>query len=269
MPSTSQEFQLIILEFKKYLKLHRISQGELSQKSKIPLSTIKKVLTGRDYSLNKIIVLLDSVGLSFIDMTSRIRKSLSEEVFMLSESQESFFADNLEYYYFYHKIFKDFLTLKDVKELMKLSESKYWKIIRKLEKFQLLELHSGNKIILRIEKGITLRPDGDLQKAILNRIGKGFNQYLFDEDFALKNKGFPLRDQEKYNSPYLRLYFGKIHPHHYRNLQDRLKDIHDEFVQTCVADRKYYNKNQLIDASWLQGLGVINGMDFLQFNLKS
>ena len=201
------------------------------------------------------------MDLSFVNFIATLNRKQEEDVFSLTVEQENFFAQNLDYFLFFHKIFRDFFSAKQCKEKWNISDKKYWKILRKLEEFKLIEIMPGEEIKFLVSGGLNYIPNGDLQLVILNQLSKNFNEFLLSDNQNIDH----LRD--KNTTPvlqaYMRMYFGKVHPTSYQRFLDGLRAIHQDFARSCIKDRKSLSRENLVDVTWSLGLANINGMNFL------
>jgi hypothetical protein len=247
--SSFRTYQLMILEFKQYLKQQGINQLQLARSSKIPLSTIKKVLalgpsSERDCSSVRFIQMVESVGLDYFTFVARIQLKQADDVFSFTMEQEQFFAKNFDYFLFFHKCYRDFLTPKQVKEQLQLADKKYWPILKKLESFNLIEVLPEEKLKFKVKGGIKYLADGPLQDLILKKTMEGLGQYLLTGQLPnyISSDGAPL-------DGFLRVYFGKITKERYWQFLEQFKNLHQKFMADCLIDRKLEKSQKLIDVT--------------------
>jgi len=257
-------YQLMILEFKKFLKSTGITQQELAKRSKIPLSSIKKILAQGpnskiDCSINRLIQMIESVGLNFFEFVASIQKKQQEDIFSFTLEQEIFFAKNFDYFLFFHKCFRDFQTPQNAKKQLKLSDKIYWPILKKLESFQLLEVLPGEKLKFKVTGGIKYLADGPLQDVILKKTLKGLSDYLLTGSVP----STLAKTSEELMSGFLRVYFGKVSKLNYMQFLEQLRSLHLQLAAHCISDRKVLPPSELVDVTWGFQLANISAMDLM------
>ena len=255
---------MIILEFKKFLKSSGITQQELAKRSKIPLSTIKKVLAQGanfpiDCSANRLIKMIESVGLNFFEFVASIQKKQQEDIFSFTLEQEKFFAKNFDFFLFFHKCYRDFQTPQEAKKQLGLSDKMYWPILKKLESLQLLEVLAEEKLKFKVSGGIKYLADGPLQDVILKRTLQGLSDYLLT---GIVPTSLTKKDEELL-SGFLRVYFGKVSKLNYLQFLEQLKNLHLQLAAHCISDRKVLSPSELVDVTWGFQLANISAMDLM------
>jgi hypothetical protein len=243
----------ILDEYKQLLKSKKMTYLDLSRKSKIPVSTLKKIFSGADCSFTKLLSIGHALDYHFCEMSSKVLETKSEKLFELSIEQETFFAKNFSYYYFFHLIFRDGLTPQDAKEKMKLSDQYFYKILKKLEIFELVELHPGDEVRFLKEGGISYLPDGPLMKIIFEEIPKKFLDFLI----------YGQSIDTPVVSPYFRLNFAKVRVETYQQILNEIRKTHAQISEWALRDRKFLNNKNLIDVTWILGLGLKNGFSLM------
>ncbi len=233
------------------LKEKNISYKMLAELTEIPESTLKKNFAKSDCSLARLTTICEAIELSLIDLITQIGLKKKNITFSFTKKQEEFFAENIEYYLFFHALFRSNHPLEKAKKLLNLNGQKYWKIIKKLEEFDLIELRENDKIHFKVQGGLIFRQEGELQKKILDLVTTKFTHFLINT---------PVLD-DPVESPFTRLFFAKVSKETYQKLIESLMELNQQFQETSLRDRKYLKEDGLVDITWLLGVGQCNGIE--------
>lgn len=252
------EQKQILEQIKSILKQRKLTYQQLAKKSEIPVSSLKKIFAGGDCSLSRILEICQCLDVSFIELAGVIAKEKKEDYFRFTLDQEKFFAKNMLYYRFFHKVFRDNLAAEETRDFLGLDDKMMWKILKKLESFQLLQIEPGLRLKFLVSGGLIFLEEGPLQDLILSGVANGFVDYLINGEMI----------KEPVDSPFLRLYFAKMTVESYEKFLAGLKELHHEAGITSLRDRRFQPKENLIDVTWLMGLGNVNGLDLLHEKKK-
>ena len=248
------EQKAIVTKLKSLLKQRGITYKELSRTSKVPESSIKKIFSGADCSLSKLVAICDALEVGLLHLASSIIQEREEDYFTFTLEQEKFFARNIEHFLFFHNLCRDNKSVAETQEQLGIGDAATWKILNKLERFNVLEVGPGMKVKIKIKGGVKYIKEGPLQHLILNHVPARFTEFLVSSDPT----------QVPVDSPFLRLNFARMTPVNYKKLVHGLQELHQNFSDVAVRDRKYHSKDELIDVTWLFGLGNCNWMALLR-----
>ncbi len=248
------EQKQILEEIKLVLKSKKVTYKQLSEGTGISESTLKKVFSGHDCSFSKVIQICHYLGVKLTDITTQLENRRETKKFSLSLSQEEFFCSNLLYYLFFNKIFRDNLSISGACSFFKIDDVKSWKILKKLEEFKLLEVHSGDKIKFLVEGGLQFQKEGPLQELILDKLSHA----LVDNFIHAPMQNEPV------DSPFLRMNFGKLTSNSFEEFCKELKEVDNKYRQIATKERKFADSSALLHVSWLFGISNCNGFDLIR-----
>jgi DNA-binding Xre family transcriptional regulator len=247
------EHKRIIAELKRILRQKKMTYSMLSRKADIPESTIKKLFAGHDTSLGRLMQICEAIEVSFIELAGVLAATKEQEYFSFTTDQDEFFAENIEYYLFFHKLYRDNKTIAVATTELGLSNQKMWKVIRKLEDFGLIEVGEQFKVRFLVKGAVNFPKDGKLQDKILNDVTAAFTQYL------VHGEG----DDSPVETPFLRLNFAKLTVDNYNKYLSEIRTLIDKYSSIAIQDRKYHSEEELLNVTWLLGLGHINALDLI------
>jgi len=164
------EFKTLIESLKQIMNSRRITYKQLSQKCSLSESAIKRFFNAKDGTLGKIQEILEALEISFEDLIAFRREYPFEALpLFLTDEQESFLAENIQYLALYNLLAKEMQTPDEIKKKYHLSQEILDEYLRKLESFGLLERLPKNQI--KIPKGhfLAWKAEGPLQKAFLKK----------------------------------------------------------------------------------------------------
>ena len=244
------EQNAIFFKLKQTLKKQGVTYENLSIRTGIPVSTLKKIFTGRDCSFSRVIEICHALNLSFFDLTRDI-ESERERVFSLSLEQEIYFSKNFNVYLVFHKMFRDNFSVQEVQKHFAIEDAQMWRIVRKLEKFELIEILDFPKIRFKVSGALQFLKDGPLQEVLSRNCTKAFAQFITESEEAVG----PVE------SPFFRMQFGRVSTKSYAQYLEEIKTLHEKYVQISAKERKLANAEDLIDVTWLFGVGQVHGID--------
>jgi transcriptional regulator with XRE-family HTH domain len=125
-------------------------------------STIKHMFHGIDAPVSRVIEICDVIGVSFPDLISLSGDYATH--FVMTEEQETFFAENLPYYEFFRKVFFDRMSPAEVRREHKLDERSLRRYLRGLEQIGLLDILPGDKLSFKVSGMQQFIPGGPLMR---------------------------------------------------------------------------------------------------------
>ena len=134
--SEQKERHELFIAFKSILKQRRISYRILAEKTEMAESTIKRIFSLEECSLSKLIKIANAVDLSLQDLVT-VSEKKSVDASSLSIEAEKFLAKNLEYFYFYRKLFF-FKEVTLLKEEYKMNMNQIHKYLKKLDALKIM-----------------------------------------------------------------------------------------------------------------------------------
>ena len=228
-------FPLIIKNLKLILKSRKITYQQIARKTGSSESGIKKIFSGSDCSVKKLLLICDAADISFAELIAVCNQSRSFETVEVPEEQQTFFLENPDYFHFYWRLAIEEVDLEEIAQRYKLSAKQQFRYLKKLDDFNLIELHAGNKIKLP-RKGLTSwGKNGPLMRHIMTQWPKRAIERI-------------VRDIEKsdrlYNIRYVRLTKES-----YQDLLQAQKAIIRDFSERSSRDILINDRKKLLDVS--------------------
>lgn len=162
-------FPLVIKTLKLILKSRKITYQQIARKTGGSESGIKKIFSGSDCSLKKLLLICDAADISFADLIATCNHSRSFETVEVPQEQQTFFLENPDYFHFYWRLAIEELDLAEIAARYKLSPKQQFRYLKKLDDFNLIELHAGNKIKLPRKALTSWGKNGPLMSYIMTQ----------------------------------------------------------------------------------------------------
>lgn len=252
-----REYDEIINNLKFILRQKGVGYKQLSQDCGIPLSTLKKIFSGRDASLKKLIKICRSVNISFLDLLEVARHNKKEHIFEFTQEIEDFFVKNATYFLFFHKVYHEKRMISEAQKELGLDDLSAQKIIKKLISMKLIKSTQGDRLIFNLDGGVKYLESGPLNTLILKKSSQGLLNYLLETPDS----------NQITKDPFIRLNFSYVTESTFKRLVASLTEIHNDFAVQSIRDRRISNKEDLIQASWILGLGPCNAIEFINQSL--
>lgn len=173
---------LQIVESLKYqLHLRGLGYKDLAVVWGVSLSSVKRLMTSDQLSLQRIELACELMNLSLGDFFKQISFERKSEIFYLSKEQELGLSEDPELLHYFLLIEEGWMPSEILKQYS-VSQSKNVKILSQLEKLGLIELHPQNRI-KRIHLGqLRFRVDGPIGKKLEQESKTQFLQSEFRGD---------------------------------------------------------------------------------------
>ncbi len=157
----------IAIKIKKIMKSKRLKYSDLAVFLEMSESGVKKLLQGRDFSLNKLSSIADFLGLTLIQLLD----SSTEQEFVsksLDAKIEDYFVNHWGCFSFYWLIVAEAWPLETILSEYDLQFKDIEPFLLKLDSFDLIEYHSREKIVINEENSFTWGKDGPLVKKMMD-----------------------------------------------------------------------------------------------------
>lgn len=139
------ESQIVITALKRVLKSKGLNYGDLANMLGISRDSIKRIFSQGTLTLDRLIKICNFLGMNFQDLSLLMDVEYEANEYFFSLEQESFFAENFNYLFFYQLIFK-YDSVKDLAKDYDLNDQTIVKILSKLDEFELVEWLPGNEV---------------------------------------------------------------------------------------------------------------------------
>ncbi|MBK9321493.1 MAG: helix-turn-helix domain-containing protein [Bdellovibrionaceae bacterium] len=233
------EFRDLSAELRNLLKARGITYKDVANEMGMSESGVKKILTSKDISFNK---LEDILKIAKLDLKTLLAVTDSETKSFkkLNKEQEEFFTKNINHFnFFIHLQHFEFDIQRLKKANPKLSQARIEKYLKDLASLDLIK-REGSTIHSPLAKGI--RYGNKLEGTTAKHINNLFTQKISEE----------IRENRK-NSPSF-WSIGKFSLSHESLIEFRTaqKLLLTEFSQRSDRDSKIYSKTDLTDVGFMQ-----------------
>ncbi|MCP4912169.1 MAG: helix-turn-helix domain-containing protein [Oligoflexia bacterium] len=157
---------VISLKIKKIMKAKKLKYSDLASHLEMSESGVKKLLSGKDFSMNKLSLIADFLELGLVELI----ESSKEQEFVehkLNGEIEAFFVNNWDHFCFYWLFVAEVTPLETILSDYGLEFKDVEKYLLKLDSFDLIEYHSKEKIVINEDNSFTWGADGPLVKKML------------------------------------------------------------------------------------------------------
>ncbi len=169
----------LFIAFKSVLKQRQITYKDLAEKTEMAESTIKRIFSLEECSLSKLIQIAKAAGLSLQDLVSLSEKK-SVAVSSFSIEAENFLAKNLDYFYFYRKLFF-FKEITPLKEECHMGIGEIHKYLKKLDALKIIEWLPEDRIRFLHPRFLQFRSEGPLKLAAYRDWSPKFYQRVLNQ----------------------------------------------------------------------------------------
>jgi len=136
------EQRLLLEALKRELKAQGISYQEMAKRLSVSEPTIKRILTGRPCTVDRLISICHELNLSLFEVAARARDKQAPFYF-LTPKQEKYFLTHPHVYWFLHRLNRG-VSLAQVRQDSELDEMVTYRYLRALEKLSLLVVGPDN-----------------------------------------------------------------------------------------------------------------------------
>lgn len=170
--------QTLVDTLKRNLKSRGITYKALGLKWQLSEASVKRIMSEKDLTLERIEQACELMGLSFSELIKLSPFDLETTEQAISPAHELEFSKDLRLYHFW-RLLIDGLSLKQIEKKYLITNSEIQKSLLKLDRMGLIELHLNNKIKFLSGNRTLLRKDGPLGKILLEQTKTSFLNHPF------------------------------------------------------------------------------------------
>ena len=235
----------ITAAIKRLLKEKGLGYRTLSVRTGIPLSTLKKNLTARDCSLDRVNRICEALDVSLEEVLSTLAEQ-KQSMFSFSDEQAAYLKENPQAFSLYWYLVFERKEVDEISGLMKLNTRALNALLLKLDKLALLALQPGDRIKLpRMRPVRWVRGD-----AFIESLFHGWAKRLLSEALA--------KTQSEKSLFILQMY--QLTPESAKELAKAVEDLDREFSQRTIREmRMHPGKATPIRAAFIQEPGSFMG----------
>ena len=223
---------------KSALKAKGLNYRDVAEELKVSEVTVKRLFVSEDPSLKRLTEVCGLIDVSLFDLTS-ISRDQRQRDYVFTEDQElAFVADERLYYLLIELFNKD---MDAIQKEFELTRSYLLKSLRKLERLDLVEIHSDDRIKMLVEGSITWRKNGPLQnKFMLSR------HQEYAEEFTKTRKML---------TTYIASTEGRLSADSLQSMANELKITVEKYQQIAAREKQVLSADKLLPIAWIVGLG--------------
>jgi transcriptional regulator with XRE-family HTH domain len=160
------EQKALIQTLRDVLKAKGYTYARLAREMGLSEVTVKRILGGsQSCTLDRLVAICERIDVSFLDLAALARKE--EEVdHVLTPAQEAYFGERPAHFAII-KALSLGATAEEIRAEFKLTDARFFKVLRALEKLGLLDVLPGSKFRLRVRGNIRWTHRGPLARRIL------------------------------------------------------------------------------------------------------
>lgn len=167
---------------KRSLKSKNIIYKDLAKSLDLSESSVKRILSDKTISLERIEEICKACDISFSEICRNANFDKEENPYLLSQDEEISLAMNPKLLHFYILLTMG-LTPQRIEKQYDLSNIEVKKLLLKLDKMNLIELHPKDRVKLKNNSGsIRFRKEGPIGKALFDHVKKNYLNKSFTTD---------------------------------------------------------------------------------------
>lgn len=225
----------LIKTLREVLKSKQFTYAKLAKKLSVSEVTIKRLFSSQNCSLQTIFKICDCVGISFYDLASLANQD-QEIDYVLTNEQEKFFATNPAFFGILRSLHRG-TNPKAVAERWQLTSQKFFRVLRKLEQFDLLEVLPRNQVRMKVAGNIRFQHQGPLARAILR---PQILQFLDHVDVVLKNDDVCMHSAEV-----------ELSQKHIAELVEEIHALGAKYRARALRDKNLLSSDKIQSVRWL------------------
>ncbi|MGZ3771133.1 MAG: helix-turn-helix domain-containing protein [Bdellovibrio sp.] len=224
----------LLKTLREVLKSKRITYALLAKKLGVSEVTIKRLFSTQNCNLQMIFKICDSIGISFFDLASLANQD--EEIdYALTTEQEIFFA-NPAFFGIFRSLHRG-MSSDAIAEHWQLTPRRLFRVLRKLEKLDLLEVLPQNKVRMKVIGNIRFQHLGPLARKILR---PQIMQFLDHIDVVLKNKDVCMHSAEV-----------ELSTMHISEFVEEIHALGAKYRARALRDKNLISSEKLKSVRWL------------------
>ncbi len=244
MPRTRSEYEVATESIKLALKQQKLTYKALAAKMELSESGMKKILSAKDGSFQRIAEICDMLGLSMRELLS----GHDENVFELSysQAQQQFLILNTSAFRLYWALVYERRSLEQAQQVAGLNAKTSFSLLRKLDQLQLLELLPGGRVRVPAVRQVRWVGGGPLVQKLYREWSRGFLDKVATPE--------PSPD-----SLFITRYF-RASERTLRDLMDALRDLEKEFERRATREMR----TEAPDLVHLRWMAAVDNRSYLE-----
>ncbi|MBK25715.1 MAG: hypothetical protein CME70_17080 [Halobacteriovorax sp.] len=218
---------------KRISKAKKLTYSELAQRLEMSESGVKKLFSAKDISFKRLNDICDVLEVSLNDVLEEASSvEIREERF--TDEQEKYFLKNMDCFHFFWKLVVERVNLETIKKDYSLTARQVSRYLTKLDQFNIIELHPGNRIKIPRRQSKRWVGRGPLTKKIQKEWGLKLWKEALEEQF----------DESESSTAKIR--FLKLTPSSYEDLILAVSELEQEFIGRSTRELNL-SKDKLLE----------------------
>ncbi|WP_413586507.1 helix-turn-helix domain-containing protein [Bdellovibrio sp. HCB274] len=173
-----------LASLKRALKSKNILYRDLAKALGLSESSVKRILSSKSLSLERLEEICRVADLSFSEVVKSANLEDGNQVYLLTQEQESALAENARLLHYY-MLLHDERTPQKIEKEYQITKAEAQKYLFQLDRLNLIELHPRDKVKFKRQGFLRFRRDGPIGKALFEQMKATYLMYDFKpEDFV-------------------------------------------------------------------------------------
>jgi transcriptional regulator with XRE-family HTH domain len=236
MTKARTEYEVAMTAVKAALKRQKITYAELAKRLRISESGLKKILSAKDGSFQRLAQICEELGLSLSELLAG--EDQTQEI-SFTPAQQEFLASHAGALRLFWALVYERRPLPEAEKLAGVNPKEVFSLLRKLDQLGLLELLPANRLRIPAVRPVRWVGDGPLIRKLHREWSAGF----------VKSVARPTPDKgEQFISRYFRASRRTVD-----ELQAALKDLEAEFLRRAIKEMRTESPD-LVHLRWVSAV---------------
>ena len=237
------DYQNATATLKLALKRQKITYRELAQGIGLSESGLKKTLSAKDGSFQRLVKICRYAGISMQDLLDGASEGMRDVTY--TDKQQTLLLENQRTFRLYWALAYERRPLAEAEKVAGLSAKESFNALRKLDQAQLLKLLPGGRLRLPPVQPIRWIRKG----ALIEKLYREWSQKLIQETVS---------SEPSLGESLFLIRYWKVTPRTFRDFQDAIRNLEAEFVRRATLEMRQ-------DSANLQHLRMVVAMDNRSF----
>lgn len=243
--------QKLLKTLREVLKSKNFTYAMLAKKMDVSEVTVKRIFSTQNCNLQTIFKICDLIGISFFDLAA-LSNQEQELDYVLTAEQEKFFAANPAFFGILRSLHRG-MSPDVLAKQWHLNSQRLFRVLRKLEELNLLEVLPHNQIRMKIVGNIRFQHQGPLARKILR---PQILQFLDHVDTVLKNEDVCMHSAEV-----------ELSEKHIADLVEEIHALGAKYRARALRDKNLLSSDKLQSVRWLYAFAPYQ-TNWQQYELK-
>lgn len=173
------ETDLLLTTLKRRLRAQGITYGAVAAALSLSEASVKRLFAGRRFTLERLEAVCELTGTSLTGLAREVAAQ-REALKTLGAEQEAILAADLPLLLVFFLLLNDYSFEMIVAEYT-LSDTDCFRLLRRLEQMELIDLLPGNRVRLKVSRALAWRSDGPIRRFFEQSIRREFMHSDFSE----------------------------------------------------------------------------------------